>query len=715
MAGFAHAGGSPENILLIVNPSSPESMYLAGYYKNARNIPDQNVLYIQPTASNNTSVAALYSVASGLNGDLDGFNGFMANAGISNHIDYVVVCNTGAFYTDAPGYMTDSCFPVNRLSQASVYTTAFLKSTILAGNLPSTTASQYFSGDPSQPVAFSSSTLWLGGQPTTGTNGRRYYIGAQLGYTGPLGNNLPELLSMIDLAVACDGTHPAGTYYYMNNTADPVRNIRACGQFSGCAGPTPNYDAAVANLTARGAAASIVLGVLPTGHNDCLGIMTGDAQPAIDTESMTLMPGCFADHLTSWAATYDNSNQTKMSSWIRRGAAGTAGTVEEPCAYPGKFPHQNFHTIYFQGLSLGEAYLRSMTYIPFQSLLYGDPMARPFATLPQVSGNVPSGTASGYLSFTPSASTTLPGASIASLTLYIDGVVQSTHPAGQAFTVDTYALSDGWHELRVLAADSTLVKNTGRWTGSIMVNNTGRSASIGLNTASGDLSTLFSATVSGSGGTVTQLRLLQNGRVIAAGVAGPLSVYGSNLGAGMSRVQVEAQFSDGKTARSAPANVGVAYSSGAPSGLAPVAYSYTKRVARGGPFVVELPARYDDATSGATYTIVSPPSQGTTIGPGSGCTRTMTAAANACGPDQFTFRVTTPSGQSNLGTVTLVYGSGPGCPADMFPDGSLNVIDFSAFLNAFASGDLRADMDGNCVLNVLDFGGFLNAFAAGCP
>ena len=31
------------------------------------------------------------------------------------------------------------------------------------------------------------------------------------------------------------------------------------------------------------------------------------------------------------------------------------------------------------------------------------------------------------------------------------------------------------------------------------------------------------------------------------------------------------------------------------------------------------------------------------------------------------------------------------------------------------TGDLRADMDGNCSLNVLDFNGFLNAFAAGCP
>jgi hypothetical protein len=107
-------------------------------------------------------------------------------------------------------------------------------------------------------------------------------------------------------------------------------------------------------------------------------------------------------------------------------------------------------------------------------------------------------------------------------------------------------------------------------------------------------------------------------------------------------------------------------------------------VARGGPFVVELPARYDEP--GALYDIVTPPGQGTTVGQGRRGTRVMTAAANACGMDQFTYRVTTGSGQSNLGTVTLIYGPGRVCPADTFADGSLNVLDFTGFLNAFAAG-----------------------------
>jgi hypothetical protein len=47
----------------------------------------------------------------------------------------------------------------------------------------------------------------------------------------------------------------------------------------------------------------------------------------------------------------------------------------------------------------------------------------------------------------------------------------------------------------------------------------------------------------------------------------------------------------------------------------------------------------------------------------------------------------------------------------------LNVLDFSCFLNKFASGDTYANCDHSTttpVLNVLDFACFLNKFAAGC-
>src|SRR6516165_579357 len=62
--GHVLAGGTPENILILVNPANAESMYLGHYYQNARNIPASNVLYIDPTAVD-------YPTMAGTNGNID--------------------------------------------------------------------------------------------------------------------------------------------------------------------------------------------------------------------------------------------------------------------------------------------------------------------------------------------------------------------------------------------------------------------------------------------------------------------------------------------------------------------------------------------------------------------------------------------------------------------------------------------------------------------
>ena len=40
------AGGGAENVLLLIDPLSADSKYVGNYYKQARNIPDRNVLYL---------------------------------------------------------------------------------------------------------------------------------------------------------------------------------------------------------------------------------------------------------------------------------------------------------------------------------------------------------------------------------------------------------------------------------------------------------------------------------------------------------------------------------------------------------------------------------------------------------------------------------------------------------------------------------------------
>jgi len=695
-ATLAHAGGSPENALLIINPGSAESMYLGNYYKNARNIPDRNILYIEPGPDT-------YSEAAGLNGSIDAVFGALRNRQITDHIDYIILASTPTSFLFAANLVNDGCWPVARFSPSSVYTNAFIRPQILAGNNPSTGTNHYYSTG--APVAFSSKNAWLFGSPSTSGSAARYFIGAHLGYTGANGNTVAELLAMIDRSVAADNTRPSGTFYFMNTT-DPARNVRAT-QFQG----------AINSIISAGGAAMLLNGILPEPQQDCLGIMTGWADPAVETGNFTLKPGAFADHLTSWAATFYINDQTKVSSWIRKGASGSAGAVEEPCNYTGKFPHATFHNSYFRGLSLGESWLRSVGFIPYQGLLYGDPLTRPFATFPVVSASPPAGPVGGTVVFTPAASTPLPNAAVATLDLLIDGVYHSTRNPGQSFSINTVPLADGPHELRILATDNTPIKNTGRWIGTLNVNNYNRTVNLSLGVATGSMTTLFSPQVTSSGAAVSEVRLLHNGRVVAAAPTTPatLPVYGRNLGSGQSSIQAEVTFADGIVALSQKIPLNISYTVGAFSNLPPVAYSYTKRVARGGAFTVELPASFDDGYASVTYTIVTPPSQGTTVGNQPKSYRTMTASPTACGADQFTFRVDTPSGQSNTATVTLIYGPAPACPADFDNSGQTNINDFIFFQNAFAVGDLRADVDGSCLLNINDFITFLNIYATGCP
>ncbi|MEN0021597.1 MAG: GC-type dockerin domain-anchored protein, partial [Planctomycetota bacterium] len=56
----------------------------------------------------------------------------------------------------------------------------------------------------------------------------------------------------------------------------------------------------------------------------------------------------------------------------------------------------------------------------------------------------------------------------------------------------------------------------------------------------------------------------------------------------------------------------------------------------------------------------------------------------------------------------------PECPADINLDASLNIDDFSAFVDGFFSALPRTDIDDNGTLGIDDFSAFVMAFFAGC-
>lgn len=646
----AYAGGGGENVLLIINPESPSSLYLGNYYKNARNIPDANVIYYKSEVN---------SYANFADRSIDALFGALQHRGIDDHVDFVVIPPGEGFSVFSPGLIGASgCTPVTRLSITSAYGLAFYKSLILGGTLNVMEPNQFYSNNPVA-RAFRNSLSYAGGVPSTAPAAKRYYIGFMLGNDGFNGNTLDETIAMIDRSVAADGTRPGGTFYFMKTTDTIRSNPR-----------DPLFPAVINEIIANGGqAVQIDNQDLPTGQHDCLGILTGAATPNIDGTAMTITPGAFCDHLTSYAATFEDTSQVKLSRWIAKGfpangASASMGTVEEPCVFgagiPGKFPHPRLHSWYYQGVCAGEALFRSIQWAPFQCLFYGDPLTQPFAWIPTVTvPDAPGGAVSGTITLTPNSAATRPGATIANNELFVDGRLLGSVTAGGQFSLNTTSLADGHHDLRVVARETGLIATVGRWIGTLQTNNFGRSAALSANPPSGNRSTLFTVNVSASGGTVTEIRLLHNSRVIAAtqSASAAFSILGDVFGGGPVRLVAEAEFSDGKRALSAPVNLNITFSNppiGAMPNHAPVAYSYTRDVTTFGAFLIELPAS-DEEDRITTYNVLSGPAQSTVISSVGGPGLLLRRSSTSAGTDTFQFSVSDGQATSNTATITLRY------------------------------------------------------------
>jgi hypothetical protein len=691
-AGLAGPGVA-EHAVLVVDPASPDAMRAANEYIAARGLPETAILYMTPEAATFTAFRSDNLVA--LFGEIE-------SRGIGDRADYIIIAPPAQYRMAASTTVADACSPVNNFGISSAYTMGFYADEVLGGAL-SVTRTQPFYRPVGEPRGFDSEVAYSAGSPSTSSFARRSFIGAVIGWTGERGNTIDEVVAMIARSVAVDGIAPGGsddTYYFMNTT-DAARNVRQS-----------QYARVITDLAARGSSAVQLDGEVPGGGVTAAGIMTGVANPPINTGDFSFGPAAFADHLTSFAGHFGTDSQTKMTRWIAKGAVGTSGTVEEPCNYTGKFPHARLHYFYDQGATLGEAYLRSIGFMPFQVQFFGDPLARPFTHIPDVSFVIP-GTIAGGVDIDANATTTRPGASIARFVLMANGVTVGEALASGQFRLDTTALPDGVNELRVVAYDDTDLESRGSETAMVTVNNQGRLPTLVPSVASGELGTRLSFTLNAPG--AEEVRLVRGGAVLAAvdGPGGDAALYGANLGEGPSTVWAEAHYADGRIARSARRTITIDGGSTA-GATAPVAYDYTRFVEPGATVLVSLPASVRDAATSVSYAITGAPTgEAELLWHDGKAFALVRLDADATAGDTLSFRVTSSAG-SDTGVVTLAIAPSTGCRADLDGDGSLTIFDFLAFQNLFDAGDPTADFDGDGSLTIFDFLAFQNEFDAGC-
>jgi hypothetical protein len=406
---------------------------------------------------------------------------------------------------------------------------------------------------------FSAGYEWAGATWPVKTLGsgslNSYYLSTLLAYTGNNGNSVPEVERYLAASRNSDGTRPDGTVYLLAN-----RNVRSRTR-------QPLFLATVAALESRGQRAEILTsgesgqdGILPRGKQDVIGAVVGAKKYDWQASGSRLLPGAIAESLTSYGGQFNNHSQTKLTEFLRHGAAGSTGAVAEPFSIQAKFPVPLLHSYYADGCSLAEAIYQSVE-SPYQLLVVGDPLARPYASFARVALASPDQASpwSGVTTIKP-AVIPVAGRPIAHLELWVDGQLLAYARPGETISWDTRGVDDGYHELRLVAQESDPVETRSYARLGVVVANTAHR----IEPDPQDKPVRHGETiiVSGAAASAREVSLWQGARRLTSGqVSGnhwKLEIDSSQLGIGPVTLGVRASFHDNTVVRSKPLKLDIA-------------------------------------------------------------------------------------------------------------------------------------------------------------
>lgn len=458
-AAPARAGGGPENVFLVVNPASPDSLAVANAFTTLRAVPSINV-YMLPWTGSDESVPIRRFRDEILGPILRAIDARR----LSTQIDCVVYSSGFPWRIDYADELTEELRNQDRFPSGSLTGMTMLHAAVSSGGplWLDPEGNHYFrpvgaDGVPAETLGFRGWYGWSRNGALLEAGGTRYLLSAMLGVTAGRGNRVAEVAAYLKSAAAADGSRPTGTIYFMTNS-----DIRTTTR-------SKPFPAIVRALGQLGVKAEIVSGALPERRRDVAGLMAG--VPSFDwrASGSTIVPGAICENLTSFGGIFTPSaGQTPLSEFLRAGAAGSSGTVTEPFSLQAKFPHPSIHVHYARGASLVEAFYQSV-HAPYQLLVVGDPLCQPWARIPEVEvvsaadSKVlePGAVVSGTLELEPRAigGDEVP---IDRFHLLVDGLRVAQAGLGERLTLDTTKLADGHHELRVVAISSAPVETQGR-------------------------------------------------------------------------------------------------------------------------------------------------------------------------------------------------------------------------------------------------------------
>ncbi len=325
------AGLRPEQLAIIVAQGDPVSEAMGQAYRQARGVPEANLIRI-PLATGSAAISA--SDFAALRGAVEAALPAGVQASLLAWSSPSRVrgenCQMGITSAMAFGYEDRYCVP-NNICRSTVESPLFDRE----GSTPRSD----FGVRPS---------MLLGSR------------------------TLAQAEALIARGLAAEASRPSGTGYLLR-TSDALRSVRA-SDFS----PLPAQWTGSLDLryidNSDGAVGDALRDI-----NNVLFYFTG--LPNVpDLNRVGFRPGALADHLTSYGGFLpDGGGQMPVTAWLDAGASASYGTVEEPCNLPHKFSQASvLIDHYWRGNSAIEAYWKSVRQ-PGQGLFVGDPLARPFA------------------------------------------------------------------------------------------------------------------------------------------------------------------------------------------------------------------------------------------------------------------------------------------------------------------------------------------------
>lgn len=547
----------PHEVLLVVNADSQPSLHAANVFRELRQIPGQNIVYLNLPESTYTGTATV-SPEEFTELIWEPVNAAAKERGIDQQIlawvysvDFPIRIKTDPNDRRQMS-ICGLTFTRNRIPDLSMVEEGKYFSRLFAGpnarlkvNLPSLSLGMHRQG-----LGEAAKVPAEAGYLKEGLGGSMPLPCMMLGYVGENGSTIDTVIETIRRGTRSDSRGVRKGIYFV--LSDDVRS--KCREWQ--------YLPAVNELKERGMTAEIVTN-FPAGAEQVMGLLTGTAN--VDPSLVkSFAPGAMAEHLTSWSAEFQKP-QTKLTSWLDAGATASAGAVVEPYSNPDKFPSARFFVHYGLGCTMMESFYQSIA-CPLQLLLLGDPLARPYAVPMQLKVL---GADRIERDFTYIANAESQVQRIEYLySFLLDGKQVQAESEDSTFYMRALRMDDGYHELCAVARMKYPIQHSVSAVKPFIVDRKGRSVAIRPDIRkTGAFTHAVGAEVAGAEPPVT-LRLVSGVRKLDETAYTPdaeLKLDEKVLGEGPNRIRIIAVYEDGMEVSSEPVRFEIRFAAGTES------------------------------------------------------------------------------------------------------------------------------------------------------